>query len=231
MAKKILEDFDEKQAKKSDEKQAVAEPVKDEAVAESDDAAKSEPEVAPAEKPVAEPEEKPEAEAEKADSEAEPAHEEAKKDADESGDVDADPKPFEKDGKVQDAEDHANGGDYAELAKLTQLLTANFGGVQKSLDDNQATVAKLSDTVAGVTKQLDEIRELVVNGFAEKSDDPKDPAEAKEDVKENTEKCDDPDGEAPEDDEKACDPKVKAEKSDKAKKAVKDDDGDDPDDD
>ncbi len=138
-------------------------------------------------------------------------------------------KPFEKDGKVGKKDTDPNGGNAELLSALTSAFTGNFETVQKSLGENQQSIAQLTETVSAVNKQLDEIRELVTNGFATKSAEPETEAvkaepedkeaekadKSKDKAKDKDEDCDDEDCKDKKDgkEDKDKDSKKDAEKS------------------
>ena len=217
MSKNVLDEFDKNQAEKSNEEEAVVEAPQAETPA-------PEPEA----KPEA-PKEEPKGEVVDAEPEAPAEPEVAEKDADEDSDAAPSPKPFEKDGKAGEKDTDPNGGNAELLSALTSAFTGNFETVQKSLGENQQSIAQLTETVSAVNKQLDEIRELVTNGFATKSAEPETEAvkaepedkeaekadKSKDKAKDKDEDCDDEDCKDKKDgkEDKDKDSKKDAEKS------------------
>lgn len=217
MSKNVLDEFDKNQAEKSNEEEAVVEAPQAETPA-------PEPEA----KPEA-PKEEPKGEVVDAEPEAPAEPEVAEKDADEDSDAAPSPKPFEKDGKAGKKDTDPNGGNAELLSALTSAFTGNFETVQKSLGENQQSIAQLTETVSAVNKQLDEIRELVTNGFATKSAEPETEAvkaepedkeaekadKSKDKAKDKDEDCDDEDCKDKKDgkEDKDKDSKKDAEKS------------------
>ena len=217
MSKNVLDEFDKNQAEKSNEEEAVVEAPKAETPA-------PEPEA----KPEA-PKEEPKGEVVDAEPEAPAEPEVAEKDADEDSDAAPSPKPVEKDGKAGEKDTDPNGGNAELLSALTSAFTGNFETVQKSLGENQQSIAQLTETVSAVNKQLDEIRELVTNGFATKSAEPETEAvkaepedkeaektdKSKDKAKDKDEDCDDEDCKDKKDgkEDKDKDSKKDAEKS------------------
>ena len=242
MSKNVLDEFDKNQAEKSTEEEAVAEISQAETPAPEPEAKPEAPEEEPkgakgdegqpgtqAPKPEVAPETPKEPEAPVAEPEAPAEPEVAEKDADEDSDATPSPKPFEKGGKVGEKDADPNGGNAELLSAVTSAFRGNFETVQKSLGENQQSIAQLTETVSAVNKQLDEIRELVTNGFATKSAEPETEAikaepedkeaekadKSKDKAKDKDEDCDDEDCKDKKDgkEDKDKDSKKDAEKS------------------
>lgn len=230
MSKNVLDEFDKNQAEKSNEEEAVVEaPQADTPAPEPEakpEAPKEEPKGAVGEvglpgtpAPAPEPEVATEAPKEPEAQVAEP--EVAEKDADENSDAAPSPKPFEKGGKVGEKDADPNGGNAELLSALTSAFTGNFETVQKSLGENQQSIAQLTETVSAVNKQLAEIRELVTSGFATKAEEPEAEAVKAEPKDKEAEKADK--SKAKDEDDEDCDDKnCKDKKGDKDKDSKKD---------
>lgn len=102
------------------------------------------------------------------------AKQEVEKDLDDDTDAPANPKDFERDGKVgKDRKDDPNGGSFKILTQLQDDFKVGVCDLKKSLDENKTSISEMRDLVDSFSSQLTELRNLVsANMEVKKSEEP-----------------------------------------------------------